>query len=339
MARYRKIDPRTWNDERIAEADPFHKLAWFALLTHPLMTPMGAGIFPAEALAKILGWEGRWCWACQEMANGCPHEAETILRWFAQEKRILRDKDLVVVRNFLPYNCPQNPNQLVGWIAIIEELPRSRVFGELRDYLQNGGFDLPVWLFRGLLDPLAEEKMRGLRDQYWSRIRGVEKGSRQRSGQGSLEGLEEPSGVDPLNIRAGMGTGSGVRAGAGAPPYSPPHQGDQARGTVIKGLAGFDEFWSSYPQKEGRGKAEEAWRKHPQGARLEDVLAGIEKWRGSKKWAEGFIPLPATWLNQKRWKDDPVPVSPLSRAGAATLAAGERVIQRLKDKERKGEPA
>jgi len=73
----------------------------------------------------------------------------------------------------------------------------------------------------------------------------------------------------------------------------------------LKPSNGFEEFWERYPQQEGKGKAEESWGKHTRGVQLEEILAGLEKWQGSQKWADGFITLPATWLNQKRWKDNP----------------------------------
>jgi len=73
----------------------------------------------------------------------------------------------------------------------------------------------------------------------------------------------------------------------------------------LKPSNGFEEFWERYPQQEGKGKAEESWGKHTRGVQLEEILAGLEKWQGSQKWADGFITLPATWINQKRWKDNP----------------------------------
>lgn len=101
------------------------------------------------------------------------------------------------------------------------------------------------------------------------------------------------------------------------------------------GLNGFDTFWAAYPQKEGRGKAEEAWKKKAKGIPLEIILAGLEKWKGSQKWADGFVTMPATWLNQCRWKDDPLPVSPLSSVGQRTHEAGQRLLQKITEKEKK----
>ena len=97
------------------------------------------------------------------------------------------------------------------------------------------------------------------------------------------------------------------------------------------GLNGFQVFWDRYPKKEGTGKAEEAWRTHTKGVPLEEIMAGVARWEQSQKWAEDYIPMPATWLNQKRWRDTPQPVRPVSSAGQQTMDAAKRLIQRKED--------
>ncbi len=42
MARYRKVDPKIWNDEKFRALSDDGKLAFFMLLTHPHMTAVGA---------------------------------------------------------------------------------------------------------------------------------------------------------------------------------------------------------------------------------------------------------------------------------------------------------
>jgi len=42
MSRYRKVDPRIWNDAKFRSLDDQGKLAFFFLLTHPHMTAIGA---------------------------------------------------------------------------------------------------------------------------------------------------------------------------------------------------------------------------------------------------------------------------------------------------------
>jgi hypothetical protein len=61
-------------------------------------------------------------------------------------------------------------------------------------------------------------------------------------------------------------------------------------------------FWQAYPNKTGKGAAQESWdKKKPE---LNDVLVALEWQKRSQKWIDGFVPNPATYLNQKRWDDE-----------------------------------
>lgn len=66
----------------------------------------------------------------------------------------------------------------------------------------------------------------------------------------------------------------------------------------------FLEFWDKYPRKTGKGKAWESWlRVKPV---LEDCLATLEWQTKSHDWIKdngSYIPMPTTWLNQRRWED------------------------------------
>lgn len=77
-----------------------------------------------------------------------------------------------------------------------------------------------------------------------------------------------------------------------SPPVSPP---------------GFDRFWSAYPKKAGKGAAMRAFKRIT-GVPVDVMLYAIEQQRHSRQWQEDngrFIPNPATWLNQRRWEDEP----------------------------------
>jgi hypothetical protein len=176
MARYRKIDPRIWNDEKFMIFDPLEKLVWFALLTHPLMTPMGAGVIYLGVLDDILGNTREGSFRCQHPCT--QHTAEPYLETFRERLLIYRDHGLIIVKNYLLYNCPDNPNQLLSWIGACEELPRSERFRDLLDHLQNALQGQPAWLFQALLIPLANQHHRGLVKQFWARVGQDKKGSR-----------------------------------------------------------------------------------------------------------------------------------------------------------------
>jgi hypothetical protein len=76
---------------------------------------------------------------------------------------------------------------------------------------------------------------------------------------------------------------------------------------------GFDEFWSAYPKKVGKGEAKKLWAKLKVNGRLPSVLSAIAAQKATAQWQkEGgqFIPLPATWLRQGRWDDEVQQVTP-----------------------------
>lgn len=76
----------------------------------------------------------------------------------------------------------------------------------------------------------------------------------------------------------------------------------------------FARFWAAYPNKTGKEAARKVWRRlKPSQALTGVMLLAIERQRISDAWAREngrFIPHPATWLNQGRWDDEPVRVSP-----------------------------
>ena len=66
---------------------------------------------------------------------------------------------------------------------------------------------------------------------------------------------------------------------------------------------GFDEFWNYYPKKIGKDKAKTEWNKKK--PKIDDVLNALKWQKESEQWVNGFIPNPATYLSQGRWKDEP----------------------------------
>lgn len=71
---------------------------------------------------------------------------------------------------------------------------------------------------------------------------------------------------------------------------------------------GFEDFWKSYPKRDGanpRSTAESAYVKALKaGAMPADLLVAVRKFATSPKTKVGteFVPQAATWLNQKRWE-------------------------------------
>lgn len=66
----------------------------------------------------------------------------------------------------------------------------------------------------------------------------------------------------------------------------------------------FAVWWKAYPDKVGKGAAEKAWPKARKLAPLADLLDAIERYKRDKPPDRDWCH-PATWLNQKRWLDEP----------------------------------
>jgi hypothetical protein len=71
-------------------------------------------------------------------------------------------------------------------------------------------------------------------------------------------------------------------------------------------LGGFSSFWRLYPKRVGKGEALKAWKKNRCEKITESILLALENQLAWLTRENGkYIPNPATWLNQKRWEDEP----------------------------------
>lgn len=72
--------------------------------------------------------------------------------------------------------------------------------------------------------------------------------------------------------------------------------------------AQFDLFYKSYPKKRARRDAERAWSKlNPDESLFQSIMTALEKQKATQDWKKDggqFIPLPATWINGRRWEDE-----------------------------------
>jgi hypothetical protein len=94
-----------------------------------------------------------------------------------------------------------------------------------------------------------------------------------------------------------------------------PHKDTHEKNTHIKkthlsdvSVGAFNLFWEFYPRKVAKELAIKAWDKTaPSAESISEIMIALEKHKKSDQWTreEGrFIPYPATWLNQERWKDE-----------------------------------
>lgn len=69
-------------------------------------------------------------------------------------------------------------------------------------------------------------------------------------------------------------------------------------------MCAFEKFWSKYPNKKSKKKAQDTWNKiKPDNTLLEVILKAIETAKKTDQWQRGYIPHPTTYLNQERWND------------------------------------
>jgi len=111
MARYRKIDPRIWNDEKFHSMSDNGKLAFLFLLTHPHMTALGAMRATIGGLADELGWT-REAFAeafGEALSKGmAKHDSRACF---------------IALPNFIRYNPPESPNVIKAWVGALDLLP------------------------------------------------------------------------------------------------------------------------------------------------------------------------------------------------------------------------
>ncbi len=79
--------------------------------------------------------------------------------------------------------------------------------------------------------------------------------------------------------------------------------------TLVHPQQSFKQFWTLYPKKIGKKAAMKAWDKAKDKPPIEIILQKLSEQIKSEQWKKEngqFIPLPATWLNQGRWDDEPL---------------------------------
>ena len=72
-------------------------------------------------------------------------------------------------------------------------------------------------------------------------------------------------------------------------------------------MSDFELFWNNYPKRTGKDKALQSWKKAK--PKIDEVLYALSWQAESEQWTKDngqFIPNPATYINQGRWKDEPV---------------------------------
>lgn len=157
MSRYRKIEVRTWSDEKFRSLSPIPPSGqglWFFLLTGPHTTAI-PGLFRAgrAAMAEELGWD-------QEAFD------EAFLEVSAKDmvKADFRAK-LVWLPKAIQHNKPESPNVVRGWRVELDLLPecdlKREAIAGIREALEAAGASY-VEAFDELQNGKAKESAKAL---------------------------------------------------------------------------------------------------------------------------------------------------------------------------------
>jgi hypothetical protein len=95
----------------------------------------------------------------------------------------------------------------------------------------------------------------------------------------------------------------------------------------------FEEFWSVYPRKVGKGEAKKAFRNALKRATAEEIIAGAKRYAASKPEPE-YTKHPGPWLNADRWADEPARKANTVLAGPWKPVAPEPEMPKISEEER-----
>ncbi len=146
MARYRKVDPRIWNDAKFRSLSDGGKLAFFFLLTHPHMTAIGAMRASVPGLAAEIGWsyeDFRKAFLEATIKGMAEHDEKASLVWLP---------------NFVRYNPPESPNVVKAWAGALEMLPEC----SLLNRVVAGSVAFAKGLNKGFVEALPEAFSKGM---------------------------------------------------------------------------------------------------------------------------------------------------------------------------------
>lgn len=150
MSHYRKIDVRIWNDEKFTALPVEGKLAFMMLLTHPMMTALGA-------------MRGTPTGLIDELCCGDESRREAFREGLAkafQQGMVEYDAkaSLLALPNFIKYNGPESPNVVKAWPKAAEFLPECD--------LKNLTIQRAVGFAEGLSKGFREAIPEGFRKAY-----------------------------------------------------------------------------------------------------------------------------------------------------------------------------
>lgn len=294
MGRYRKIDTRIWNDAKMRDLSLYGKLVFLFILTHPNMTALGA------MRATVTGMASELESLPEALPKGFP---EGFTKGFPEafseacRKGMVRHDAracFVACPNFIKYNPPESPNVVKSWAGCLDMIPECSE----RDAHFEGVERLVKGFPKGFQKAFAEAFPKGL-------PKGLPKSMPNQEQEQEQEQVEEKNTKKESNPDL-----------FGEPPTDPENDTPRTPSANAQRLARFAEFWAEYPRKTGKGAAEAKYLSlKPSQQSHEAIMTGLRaQLPRLREQNPEYIPHPATWLNQRRWEDDPAGI-PVNRGG------------------------
>jgi hypothetical protein len=150
MSHFRKIDVRIWNDAKFRSLSEAGKLCFFMLLTHPMMTALGAMRGTFHGLASEISAD--------------PEPFREGFRQLLSKGMAEADEEgvLIALPNFLKYNPPANPNVVKAWEKSLEFLPecplKTVVIQRAKSFVEGLGKPFAQALPKPFRDTESREK-------------------------------------------------------------------------------------------------------------------------------------------------------------------------------------
>ncbi len=281
-ARYRKIDPRIWTDEKFRQLAPDQQRIALYVLTAQ-SNRIGFFSFSPGKASEDLGL------TFKNFLKKFEHVCNAFGWLWDLESRV------VYIPTWWKYNPPENANNVVGNLKDLDDLPQNTF---LDKFSMNTRF-LP----ETLVETFTQTLVKRYPERYHKRSPSQEQEQEQ-------EQEEERGAVAP--------TPTPVSNPSKTSPHPTNHviyKGKRKHPAILLTYEPewFERLWEHYPNGNGRKVAVEAWEKLKPDEETWDKIRASVKWqKKSNRWLEEdgrFVPMLATYLNQERWTDKEIPPS------------------------------
>lgn len=203
MARYRKLDLRTWNDKKfrlLTPLPPSGQSLWLYLVLGPHTTNI-PGLFEASeiSMADRLGWPLK---AFREAFREASAKAMAKADWKAR---------LVWLPNAPEYNRPESPNVVVSWGAAFDELPECQIkweaYQSLKAFTEGLGEAFSKAFGKAIPKPMPNQEQEQEQDQEQEQ---EQKQDQQGRGAGEPRSTRIPDDFELTDIRRAYAESKGV---------------------------------------------------------------------------------------------------------------------------------